>query len=300
MRAIIASAHKAEGSVLTQLFASDLDGTLLNPLHVTDRTIVRAVRATIASGRHFAIATGRFMRSGKAIGFGELPVEVVCANGALVFGQSGQLLRSMPLDSLFVEELLRSFPTIGFDFIGTQHIYTRLSAAQRVAQLRAPNLLARIVMRGMTTDADDVWITDQSAAQILSHDIVKVNCRISDEGAKADLSTFLYERRDSVVNAPFNPSMFEITSVGVDKGAAVAWLAGSLGIPVEDVVVYGDGGNDVAMLRLFSSLGRSYATHGACEQAKLAASSTIGSNVVHAVPRHVMSILCAEGPICGE
>ena len=282
---------------MIRLIASDLDGTLLNSLHTIDPTIARCIRATTDSGRHFVIATGRFMRDDMNFGFEGLPVEVVCSNGALVIGRDGQLLRKALLDKSFVEELLRNFPTLPFDFIGPRHIYTRLSAEQRVEKMRGPNLLMRVVMRGMAANLSGVCLTEQSEAQILNQDIVKVNCRVSDEGRKADLESFIAEHADLVVNAPFNPSMFEITAKGIDKGEAIAWLASKLGISATDVAVYGDGGNDIAMLSRFAPYGHAFATHGACKAAKLAASSSIGSNVFHAVPRHIQSVLQHEGSL---
>ena len=44
-------------------------------------------------------------------------------------------------------------------------------------------------------------------------------------------------RSDRVVNAPFDPVMFEITDVACNKGESVAWLAGYYGIAEDEVAV---------------------------------------------------------------
>lgn len=44
--------------------------------------------------------------------------------------------------------------------------------------------------------------------------------------------------------------MLDVLPVGIDKGAAVAWLARHLGIALDDVVTCGNTGNDLAMLDL--------------------------------------------------
>ena len=44
---------------MIKLFASDLDGTLLNGLHETDRTIRGAIKTAIELGAHVVPATGR-------------------------------------------------------------------------------------------------------------------------------------------------------------------------------------------------------------------------------------------------
>ena len=74
---------------MIKLFASDLDGTLINALHQTDRAILRRLRRVLRAGRHVALATGRWSATGSELGFGDLPLEVVSANGALVYGTGG-------------------------------------------------------------------------------------------------------------------------------------------------------------------------------------------------------------------
>ena len=74
----------------------------------------------------------------------------------------------------------------------------------------------------------------------------------------------------------------------MQQGESVAWLAGYYGIAEDEVAVYGDGGNDIAMLKRFR---HSYATKNASDAAKAAASVTIGSCMVHAVPKHMLATM---------
>ena len=106
-----------------------------------------------------------------------------------------------------------------------------------------------------------------------------------------ELFAFLGERADTVVNAPFNPALFEITDAGCNKGESVAWLADYLGIRKDEVAVYGDGGNDIAMLERFE---HAYATANGTPEAKVAAGTVIGSAALHAVPHHILSTIDAE------
>ena len=53
---------------MIKLFASDLDGTLLNYFHHADRVVRAAVREVIASGAHMVLATGRTSHSGASMG----------------------------------------------------------------------------------------------------------------------------------------------------------------------------------------------------------------------------------------
>lgn len=88
--------------------------------------------------------------------------------------------------------------------------------------------------------------------------------------------------------------MFEITNVGVDKGAALAWLASYFGYSADEVAVYGDGGNDIAMLQRFT---HAYATSNGSDAAKLAAGNVIGSCAFHAVPRHMVKTVREQGSV---
>ena len=129
---------------------------------------------------------------------------------------------------------------------------------------------------------------DQSIGDILRHDVCKINCRVTSPELERDLKVYLAERSDRVVNAPFDPVMFEITDASCNKGESVAWLASYYGIAEDEVAVYGDGGNDIAMLKRFR---HSYATKNGSDAAKAAASATIGSCMAHAVPKHMLTTM---------
>ena len=93
---------------MIRLFASDLDGTLLNALHRTDPVVLRSIARVRKAGLHFSLATGRTLRSGRQMGFAG-NVCVVCANGAIVLDEGGVPIRTRSLDPAFVQELAAAF-----------------------------------------------------------------------------------------------------------------------------------------------------------------------------------------------
>ena len=272
---------------MIKLFAADLDGTLLNALHVTDPVILRSLRRVRAAGRHFSIATGRTLRSNRALGF-EGNVAVVCANGSLVLDEEGQLVRSATLPPEFVEGIVRAFPSAPLEYIGTEHTYHTGTEAEHAAAYGNMPLWRKVVLRGMSMTGGDEHVYECTPEQVAGQGICKINAHIEGMAEAAEIAAFIDDWSDSVVNAPFNPSMFEITARGVNKGAAVAWLAGYLGVSEDEVAVYGDGGNDIAMLERFSAYGHAYATGNGSGAAKAAAGNVIGSCAFHAVPRHML------------
>ena len=85
---------------MIKLFASDLDGTLYNSLHQTDRGILHRVRRVIRAGRHVALATGRWSATGAELGFGDLPIEVVSGNGPSSTGRTESCCAALRLTGM--------------------------------------------------------------------------------------------------------------------------------------------------------------------------------------------------------
>ena len=273
---------------LIRLFASDLDGTLFNALHQTDRAILSQLRRVLDAGRHVALATGRAVRLASSLGFGDLPLETVSANGALVCDARGELLRFSRLDPEVLGLLLSAFPTVCFSCIAADGTYVRGTRESHAAGLRpSPGPLGWLVAQRMRRQrpAPDMRF-DQTDRDVLARPICKVNFRVSDEALRRELLGFVDDHAGSIVNASFDGDLFELTDASVNKGEAVAWLARHLGIDEEEVAVYGDGGNDLAMLERFS---HAYAPRGASAAARRAAGSVIGSCALHAVPRHMLA-----------
>ena len=279
---------------MIKLFASDLDGTLLGAFHSVDAPVRAAINEITESGAHFAIATGRSMRSNHDFGFDGLDVEAIGANGSVVYGRDGEVLKHFTMDPAALEEMLRAFPQVCFECVGVTHTYVTGSMERQQQNFRVDGPFRRIAMRGMRANRArmlETCLFDQPVEEIMKHHIGKVNTRVADPGLERELKDFIAERSDVLVNTPFNPAMFEISDVDINKGAAVAWLAGYLGITEDEVAVYGDGGNDVVMLERFT---HAYATRCACAEAKAAALEVVGSNVLYAVPRHMARTVRAQ------
>ena len=275
---------------MIKLFAADLDGTLLNALHVTDPVILRSLREVRAAGAHFSIATGRTLRTNSAMGF-EGNVAVVCANGSLVLDEQGQVIRTATMPGEFVEALVRAFPAAPLDYITNERTYHTGTEEQHAASFGNMPLWRKVVMRGMSMTGGPEHIYECAPERIASLDVCKINGHIRGLDEAHEIAELIADWSGEVVNAPFDPSMFEITRRGVNKGEAVAWLAGYLGIGEDEVAAYGDGGNDIQMLERFAGCGHAYATSNGSDAAKAAAGQVIGPCALHAVPRHMLRTL---------
>ena len=90
---------------MIKLFACDLDGTLLNARHMTDRTILKCVHEVVSAGAHLAVATGRAVQSTSDHGFRGAPVDMLGSNGTIVRDREGHLLKTFPIDPAALEDL---------------------------------------------------------------------------------------------------------------------------------------------------------------------------------------------------
>lgn len=272
---------------MIKMFASDLDGTLLNALHECDKTIRRAIREIGDMGLHVVPATGRSVLPYGDHGFTGLKIDSCCSNGSIIRGHNGEVLKTYSVDPEFTEELIKRFPNICFDCSTPDGMYSSGSYEMHQAGFKNDSLTKKIVMRGMRARGGlhEEQYFDQPLSEILSHDVCKINCRVTSEELERELKAFLADHADTVVNAPFDPVMFEITDIACNKGASVAWLGRYYGIEEDEIAVYGDGGNDIAMLSRFK---HSYATANGSDAAKAAASETIGRCSLHAVPKHML------------
>ena len=278
---------------MIELFASDLDGTLLTD-HVVDDTVIDAIRAVRQAGRQFSVVTGRSMypHQRREMGFEPLGIYTICMNGALIFAPDGTELYRRPFDTAFLREMLARFPDLMAEYLSPVCAYVRRSEraytdwVQRADGVRAQRWLPSFLRAAAFSVSDDA---------LLGGEIVKINARTEDPAARAALEAFLAENRRYVRNTPFQedlPDHFELTAAGVDKAEAVAWLLGHLGLREDAVAVYGDGPNDSEMLRRFP---HSFAPANASPRAKAAAHAHIGDCADHAVPLHMRALLAEDG-----
>ena len=100
---------------MIKMFASDLDGTLLNALHEADGTIRHAIRELTEAGLHVVPATGRSTLPIGEHGFTGLALDACCSNGSIVRDSHGEVLKTWTIDPQVTEELLKAFPDICFD-----------------------------------------------------------------------------------------------------------------------------------------------------------------------------------------
>jgi len=251
------TAGQVPGGWRPRLVVLDMDGTTVDINHVVPTPrVVRAIAATVAAGVPVSFATGRPVwaalptidASGLTAAADEPEaLTMVCSNGSVVYDAArrravhrftvdvGPALRAMakarPHAGFAAESGLdgyhytagfpRDFPSVFLSEVGLHELAaaptTRLSG--RVPGVPVPRSHTRCEVAA-------AWIAD----------------------ACLDMSDYSYEIGYS--------GWVDVSAPGVSKGTGVALLARDLGVDAADVLVIGDGGNDLSM---FDWAGRSIA-----------------------------------------
>ncbi len=215
------------------LFAFDLDKTLVtDDYELPDRSIA-AVRSLREAGHRVTVLTGRPMASARrfleALGI-DGPYSV--NHGAQVMAQGGRELRRTRLRAADVRLLLdpwRDHPLVEFSCVIDDTLLVKDPLDER---WRWAHTESRAVTRfdpALAPDADKVvFASSSTSARIAEHVAVQL----------PHVERYLW-----------GDGFLEVIGAGADKGSALAFIAELMGVPQDETVAFGDGLNDVSMLR---------------------------------------------------
>ncbi|WP_204806276.1 HAD family hydrolase [Mycobacterium riyadhense] len=225
------------------LIACDVDGTLFDDNESLTPRTRDAVRAAVAGGAHFILATGRPPRWVRpvveALGFTPM---AVCANGAVIYDPAADRVvsvRTLPVDTLaaLAELAARVIPGSGL-------------AVERIGERAHDTVTPQFVS---SPGYEHAWLnpdnTEVSIEDLLSTPAIKLLIRKAG-AASADMAAELSKHIDSEGDLTYstNNGLVEIVPRGINKATGIAEVARPLGIADADVLAFGDMPNDVPML----------------------------------------------------
>lgn len=271
---------------MIKLFACDLDGTLLNEQNQSDEIILKAINKVIDNNLAFAVATGRdFNEYMRDTSLSQLKVYTIFMNGAYIANDKNEIIFKKSLNKQFIKQLLLEFPNVDFDCINAKATYTISSREDYLKQFSSLKVWQKKnYSKEKIESLVSHFIFGYPLEQILAQDILKINFIVEDQDLRKQLDDFIEKNSHLVANAPFEPGFYELTDRSVNKGNAIMFLANYLQIKPDEVAVYGDGLNDLDMLKMFE---HSYAPANALDEAKQCANHVIGHHKNHAVALHI-------------
>lgn len=253
--------------VYPKLVATDLDGTIVQHGRIiTDRTVA-ALKLAASRGAKVVYATGRSLSDlndvGKVLDKSTIPL-AICCNGAMIYDFiKKDYTQLLPINLVAARSIITCLK---------QSLPEAVFAAQSLQDFYAePNFTTKFSHK-----EDSIKLS--TIEEILDIDLYKICIQANYNGYTAQslieqVQPLLLDSAQ-VCYAHLDAPSLEIASFGVSKGSAVAKISEDLGLHPEEVVVFGDGGNDLTMLEFTPN---SYAPQSASPRAKLAAKNSAPS-----------------------
>lgn len=245
---------------------SDMDGTLLHPDHTPSQRTLDTVRALRDAGVFFSLASGRPPRAMLQMveAFG-IDVPVAGFNGGTLINPDGSVLVAhyLPAEAALVTLAL---------FTPESDVEVWLFAGGEWLRRDPPGPMVKREADGLGYGPRVV----ESFEPYLDR-VDKIVAASNNTQLLVELEAQLQPKVQGLAHVSRSqPVYLDVTAMLANKGEALKTLAAHLGVPLEQTMAIGDGGNDPAM---FQVAGLSIAMGQAEEAVKRQANVVTGSNV---------------------
>lgn len=221
-----------------RLVAVDMDGTFLDAQRTYDRArFDRVHRRLQAAGVRFVVASGNQYWQLLTYFDGFPDVFYIAENGAVV-ATADRVLRVAPFEPTAAASALDfvdGLPGVSALACGVKSAYARHDTDPAVLAVMR-RYYVRLELVAGWPEVDD--------------DLVKLALDCPAERTGALLAELAVGLPRGVVATSSGHGSIDLVSHGVNKGVALAWLGEQLGIAPQEMIAFGDGGNDVEMLAL--------------------------------------------------
>lgn len=249
-----------------RVVAFDIDGTLLTSTgRVLDSTLA-GIAAIQASGGQVVLASGRTPASLRFVaedaGLDLSAVILVGANGAQLAEGNGRELLRRPLDLELGRELILAGRALGATMMILDNDV--VLADDRSSPWPEPETAASRMRLEWWDDLTEVTTPTTKLLFVAEPDHLQQVA----EQIRADFegrATFAFSA----------PNYFEATALGVSKASTLRLFCEQLGVPMSQVMAFGDHGNDVEMIR---TVGLGVAMGNAIDELKAVADLVTGTN----------------------
>lgn len=263
----------------------DMDGTLLTPTGEIPEGFWPVYRTLSKQGWVLVPASGRQLYT-LAHQFSQGDnMSIIAENGAIVSHQ-GKIVSTTPLDAATAQKVIARFRELG-----------RPGGA--------------IVCRpdGAFTDVSEDYFLDASAPyyhrltivenldDYCDDTVVKIAIYSTDNVEDQIAGALAEVIGNSIAMAVSGQHWIDFMDPSINKGKALAALANSLQLGLEDTIAFGDFLNDY---QLIETAGTGYAMANAHPKLKAIASEVIGSNADHAVVRTLEKIAAQGGAVSAK
>lgn len=264
-----------------KLILLDLDGTLLRQDKSLAAATQEALERAAGRGAEIVIATGRTF-TGVPRELRELPFlrYFILMNGAKIYDRrEDRVIRRVEIPMERAEQVFDLMATVDVapdcyqNDVGliSRHYFERLD-------YYVPTPESRKMIRANRTPLDDF----RGTVRARGDSVQKLQCHFHDRSLRPALMARLAEEFPELELSVSLPDNLEINQPGATKGDALVFLCGELGIDIRESAAFGDGTNDVSMIR---AAGTGVAMANAAPEVLAAADLTAPSNQEDGVAR---------------
>lgn len=240
-----------------RLIAVDMDGTLLNHEgKLTERTI-KAAKAAMEKGAKFVLSSGRMPEALKAFA-GELSVNAPCVcfnGGAAIDVFTGEVYYKTPVPMELARDIAKTAESMNLyihAFIRGGYIAPEYN--EKTAKYEQLTTVKATVINGKVSEN-------------LTEEPMKILVLDTPEGAEKALPVLQEKFRGRAAIMRSQKHLIECVDKNTSKAGALEHLIQTLGINRDETIAFGDGQNDLEMLRW---AGESYVMDNASEIVKTA------------------------------
>lgn len=219
----------------------DLDGTLLSSQHEISAENVKVLTELKDSGHCLILNTGRAYADViklKAVQNMEIPI--FCINGSVLYSEARELLYEATLTNSTYKSIFAILKDLGVGIL----VYTNYGGF--------PSTLPPL--HGKSKQELDVLFQDFDYEEILRKDNLKIYKLIAlvhpDQIEKIAEVQAALSGIDEISIASSFPNNVEITSNEAHKGKALLRYQKMMNLSFEEIIAFGDGGNDLAMFEV--------------------------------------------------
>lgn len=244
---------------MIKLIVSDMDGTLLKHNGKISDVNLEAIRYAQKQGAEFVIATGRdFSSIHKIMSDYELSCMAILGNGAQFADKTGKILSSAYFPKKQFKEVVKIFDDLNIHYM----IFTTAGFYSLHDPETVKNAFIERCCKQFHSSIEDYEGKDDMPCMQLQHidnvneflksdiDIIKVEAFSLNIKLIEKAKNRLKEIDDIAYLSSFNDNV-EVTDYHAQKGMILEKVIQHLGIGKEEVMVLGDGYNDITMFERF-------------------------------------------------
>ena len=248
---------------MIRLFASDMDGTILQDHSTIHPDNVKIVRYLQEQNIPFVICSGRdFYQASLCLEPANLQCPVIGLNGAVIYQKDGTILKEVTLSHddtrILVQEIEKyhnnwdMMTSKGFFSLHFKEKFDKKVATFREnhPELTPEELEVEIDKLKKLFYAIDV----SSVEEVLEDPSIKIykvlTSNYEAEDSLIEIKSYVEQELPNLVVTSSFKTNTEVTHKDAQKGIALQYYADTLGISMDEVFAIGDNSNDVSMLKL--------------------------------------------------